>query len=731
MSRADVVEGRARAYSGFMRFPALLTVILAMLAAPLVAVAGPVNTGHIEAELVAQDASVAPGSTVYVALSQKLQKGWHTYWRNPGDSGTATQVAWTLPPGWKAGDIVWATPKRLIEGEPPNALAVYAYEGEVLLPVALQVPADAKPGTIAHLKLTAAFLVCAEQCVPESAELTLDLPISATVPTPDPRWGAAVTAALAKAPKPAGLDATFAVSGKDLTISIAGTPLAGADFAGAKFFPYSSQALDAQADPVLDRGPQGLTLTVPAGYAFTSGKPLAEIAGVLVLNGAAYEATAKPGAALAGTTGLGSPAKGKLSLGLAILYAFLGGLILNLMPCVFPVLSMKATSLAGHGQDRGAARAQGLAFLAGVVLTVLALAGALLALRAGGAAVGWGFQLQSPPVVAALALLMLMAALDLSGVYEIGTSIQGLGSGLASRGGLIGALFTGVLAVVVAAPCTAPFMAPALGLALTLPAWAGLAVFLGLALGFAAPFTLLAFTPALLSRLPRPGPWMEVFRRLMAFPMYAAAAWLVWVLSQQTNPIGFALVLAAALLAAFGAWLWGLMQARQGGMLWKGLAALAVLGAFVLAVGWPYARPASAVAAATAGGKVELENQAWSAEKVEALRAAGHPVLVNFTAAWCVTCQVNDAVALATPGVAAALKRDDAVYLVGDWTNRDAAIAGVLSQFGRAGVPLYLVYGKDGGPPKVLPQLLTEGLVVKALDEAAQKSATPQAAAAK
>jgi thiol:disulfide interchange protein/DsbC/DsbD-like thiol-disulfide interchange protein len=707
-----------------MRFPAFLALILAMLAAPLAAVAAPVNTGHIEAQLVAQDASVAPGSTLYVALRQKIQKGWHTYWRNSGDSGAATTIAWTLPAGWTAGDVVWATPERLVEGEPPNAVAVYAYEGEVLLPMPLQVPADARPGTTAHLKLAAAFLVCAEQCVPEDALLTLDIPISAAAPATDPRWGAAMTAALAKAPKPAGLDARFAVSGKTLTVSITGPPLAGADLAGAQFFPYSAKVLDHRVDPVIDHGPRGLTLSFPAGYSFTQGTRPSEVAGILVLKDAAYEATATPGAALPGTTGLGPPAaRTQLGLGLAILYAFLGGLILNLMPCVFPVLSMKAASLAGHAHERGGARAQGLAFLIGVLASFLALAGTLLALRAGGAAVGWGFQLQSPPVVAALSLVILLAALNLSGVFEIGTSVQGLGSGLAGRGGLIGAFFTGVLAVVVAAPCTAPFMGPALGLALTLPPVAGLAIFTGLALGFATPFTLLAFTPALLSRLPRPGGWMEAFRHVLAFPMYAAAAWLLWVLSQQTGAIGLALLLAGAVLVGFGAWLWGLVQARPGGLVWRGLAGLAVLGAFALVLAWPYAPPA-----ATAGsGKVELASQAWSPERVETLRAAGHPVLVNFTAAWCVTCQVNEGVALSTPGVAAALKRDDAVYLVADWTNRDATIAAALSRFGRAGVPLYLVYGRDGGPPKVLPQLLTEGLVVKALDEAV----TPPAAVAK
>ncbi len=389
------------------------------------------------------------------------------------------------------------------------------------------------------------------------------------------------------------------------------------------------------------------------------------------------------------------------------------------MPCVFPILAMKATSLAGHAHERSAARAQGLAFLAGVLATFLALAGVLIAIRAGGSAVGWGFQLQSPVVVAGLALLMLAVALNLSGLFEVGTSLQGVGTGLASRQGLAGAFFTGALAVVVAAPCTAPFMGPALGWALTQSAPVALAVFLGLGLGFAAPFTLAAFAPALLAKLPKPGPWMETFKKLMAFPMYGAAAWLVWVLTIQAGEMGLARVLAAAVVLALAAWVLGLAQRRQatGGKLLALAAVGAVLaiGAFVLVLVPAYSVATSTSAEAAPGS---IPEAVYSPEAVAEARAAGKPVFVNFTAAWCVTCQVNEKVAFATAEAAEAFTRTGAVYLKADWTRKDAVIAAELARHGRAGVPLYLVYGVKSPDPVILPQFLTPAMVAKALDKA-------------
>jgi len=709
--------------------PALVVapILALILATPLLAgkaLADPVQTGHIEVELVSQEAGAAPGATVFVALRQKIQPGWHTYWRNPGDAGDATRIVWTLPPGWTAGDIVWPTPEKSRVGP----LLDFAYTGEVLLPVPINVPADAKVGSVVTLKAAAAFLVCEQVCVPEDAVVTLTLPVVAGAPAADPKWGAKVAETLARAPKPAGLKAVFALQGGVLKLAVTGPPLKGADLSGAFFYPYSGKVIEHPPEQGIERGPEGLTLSLTPGYDFTQGTPPAELSGVLALNGAAYEITATAGTIPPGAGGLGAPAKAagsSLGLPLAVAFAFLGGLILNLMPCVFPILSMKAASLTRHAHDAGRTRMQGLAFLAGVVITFLALAGLLIAVRAGGDAVGWGFQLQSPPVVAALSLLMLLVALNMSGVFEVGASAQGLASG-ASADGLGGSLLTGALAVVVAAPCTAPFMAGALGYALTQPPLVALAVFLGLALGFAAPFVLLAFIPGLLARLPRPGPWMDVLKKGLAFPMYATAAWLAWVFSQQTGGIPLALILAAAVLTAFAAWLYGLAQARRiagkGAAVPFAIAALSMVGVIALVVVAARAAPAapSAALAQTAPAGPGLASEPWSPERVAALRAEGKVVMVDFTADWCVTCKVNEGAALKGQRLADAFKAHDAVLLRADWTKRDAVIAAALAEHGRAGVPLYLVYPKGGGAPAVLPQLLTEGLVIEAVETAAK-----------
>lgn len=701
-------------------FATLLAAFALMAAGPVAAQA--VDTGHLEAELVARDLSVAPGATTYVALRQNIDKGWHTYWRNSGDSGEATRIQWTLPAGWRAGDIVWPAPHR----QPTGPLMNYGYQGEVLLPVPLTAPANARPGEIVTLKAAATFLVCEEICVPEDAVLTVSLPVKEGLAEPDPKWGGPIASTLAAAPAPGLLTGAFARQGPTIALAVTGAALKGLDLSDAYFFPFDATVIDHAKPQPIERGPDGLTLGLTPGYAFQQPQAPAKLAGVLTVGGKAYEVTAAQGPLPAGASGLGPPktAPGAAGLGLplAALFAFLGGLILNLMPCVFPVLAMKAAALAGHAHERRAAQGQGLAFLAGVLTTFLALALVLVAVRAGGAAVGWGFQLQSPPVVAGLGLLMLGVALNLSGVFEVGGSLQGVGTSLAGKRGLAGAFFTGALAVVVAAPCTAPFMAPALGWALTQSAPAAVAIFLALGLGFAAPFALAPFVPGLLERLPRPGPWMDAFRKLLAFPMYGAAAWLAWVLTLQAGDMALARILAAAVVLALAGWLLGAAQRRRlagrsavplmavGGL----LAALAATAAI-----WPnYAETTTVAAASGKGGAASVPYEAWAPDKVAAAQAAGKPVLVNFTAAWCVTCQVNERVALTSQAVADAFKDTGAVYLKGDWTKKDAVIEAELAKHGRAGVPLYLVYGAKGGEPVILPQILTEGLVVQALKDA-------------
>ena len=710
---------------GVMKLLAAFFLALTTLLGAPPTMAAVVASPHAASELIAESGGAAPGSTLWVAVVQTLDKGWHTYWRNPGDAGEATAIAWTLPDGWRAGPIAWPTPHRL----PVGPIMNYGYEGKVVLPVPLQIPLTARPGDKARLQAKVDYLVCAEVCVPGSVTLDMSVPVVAGAPTSDPIGGPMIAAALAATPKPAGLAATFAAQGTALKLSVSGAALPGKSARDVYFYPYAEDAIDHGKPEVVDLGPRGLTLAMTGGAAFAKGASPASVAGVLAVDGKAYEVTAAPGAPLAGAAGLGPPAPAP-ALGLTVVLAmggaFLGGLILNLMPCVFPILSMKAAALAGHASEAARARSQALAFLAGVLLSFLGLAGALEVARAAGAAVGWGFQLQSPAAVAVLALIMLGAALNLSGLFEIGTSAQGVGAGLASRGDLLGSAMTGVLAVVVAAPCTAPFMGPALGFALTQPPAVAFAVFLALGLGFAAPFTLLSLSPPLMRLLPRPGAWMDVFRKALAFPMYAAAAWLVWVLAQQTGPEGLARLLAAAVLAGLAAWLFGMAQRRNllgrspGGLALSASAFLALAGGLALVTLGAYgpARAAGAPVGDVDPGR--LASRPWSPEALAALRAAHTPVFVNFTAAWCVTCQVNERVAFSAASVEKAFTRAGAVYLVADWTNRDAAIADALGKQGRIGVPLYLVYGVDGGEPRVLPQLLTPELVAEAVDKAAR-----------
>jgi thiol:disulfide interchange protein DsbD len=696
-----------------MRWLARILGSLVLGLAALPAAAEPAPGPHVDASLVADHAGIAPGQTIHVALRQQIQPHWHTYWKNPGDSGEPPRLAWTLPAGFATGDVVWPTPGKI----PVGPLMNYGYEGEVLLPVPLTAPAAARVGDTAHLAAKVEILVCAEICVPETKQIALDLPVTGAPAPADPTWGPKIGQVIAAAPQPAPLTAAFQPKGAGVALAIAGAPLKGAGAADAYFYPASATAIDHAKPQAIERGPDGLTLTLAPGYDFQGGKAPPSLAGVLAIGGKAYEVSAVAGPAPPGTSGLGPPpakgAEGGADLGLltAAVFAFVGGLILNLMPCVFPILAMKATSLAIHGggEERAAARAQGLAFGAGALVTFVALAAALIALKAAGSAVGWGFQLQSPPVVAVLALLMLAVALDLSGVFDVGTSLQGAGTGLASRGGLAGAFFTGLLAVVVAAPCTAPFMGTALGWALTQPAAAALLVFAALGLGFAAPFVAVAFVPGLLARLPRPGPWMEVFRKAMAFPMYGAALWLAWVFAQQTGPADLAKLFAAGVILALAGWLAGLAQRRiavGGRAAGLGVAAALATVVAVAAVVWP--KDAAA----------ELTAEPYTPERLAELQAQGRPVFVNYTAAWCVSCQVNDKVAISTGEVRSAFARHKVAYLKADWTKRDAGIAAELASHGRAGVPLYLVYGRSGGDGVILPSILTPQIVVKAVEAA-------------
>lgn len=402
----------------------------------------------------------------------------------------------------------------------------------------------------------------------------------------------------------------------------------------------------------------------------------------------------------------------------AIAAAFLGGIILNLMPCVFPVISLKALSLIRHHDKPTQARAEGLAFLAGVVVTMLLLVGVLLLARSGGSAVGWGFQLQSPLVIALLILVMLLSALNLFGLFEVGMSVQRVGEVGSGRGGLTGSALTGALAIIVATPCSAPFMASAVGYALTQPPAVSVVIFIALALGFAAPFTLVSFFPLLARVLPKPGTWMVTLKHALAFPMLGAVAWLVWVLERQAGSAALAAILGCCLLVSFAAWLYGMAQKRR--MMGQRHWALHIATAlFVLLAVPPLTNlKASADEAGSAEASQAAAAVAWSPANVDAIKGQGKPILVNFTASWCITCQVNDRTSLSTQAVKAAMARTDTIYMVADSTKYNPDVEQALSDFGRGGLPLYVVYPADGGKPVVLPQVLTPNIVISALDKA-------------
>jgi len=678
----------------------ILLALLALFAVPAAAQVDQLPKVHVR--LISDRDAVRPGGTFTVAVEQDIRPGWHTYWSNPGDAGAATEVHWHLPPGWKAGAIAWPYPQRL----PVGPLMDYGYEGRVWLLVDMTVPADAPPAE-AKLSALVQYLVCREVCIPEEADAELPVVVDPAAAPPDSVSAGEFAAARAKVPAPSPWPMRFALNGDAARLLVQAPALAGrAKPVDAQFFPAHAYFVKNAAPQDFGFAADGLVMRLTAGPKLAKAGALD---GVIVLISAdrsvqALEVHARPGA----VPDMGSA--GDLGLWLALLFAFLGGLILNIMPCVLPVLAMKALALAGHaGADRHHARQESFLYSAGAVLSFIAFGLLVVILRAGGAAVGWGFQLQEPLVVAALALLMFGVGLNLSGVFEI----QAIATGdvLARRGGLAGAFFTGVLAVAVAAPCTAPFMAAAIGYGFTQSPVAALAVFTMLGFGFALPFLLLGVWPALNRVLPKPGAWMKRLKQVLAIPMYGAAAWLVWVLAQQVDRGG--LIAAVAAMTALGAALtvWGATRMRRRAV--GTTLALAGLAAAVFALSFvATARTAAPAAATTTAG---MKSEPYAPERLEALRKAGRPVFVDATASWCITCLVNEEAALSRPAVRAAFARKNIALLVADWTNRNAEITALLEAHGRSGVPLYLYYAPGADEPKVLPQILTEGEVLKAL----------------
>ena len=716
--------------------------ILSGLFLGLAALVGPANAAtrvdneHTSATLTLESAKAAPGSTLWAMVTLTPEEHWHTYWRNPGDSGIPTTIEWTLPGGYAAGAIEWPAPQAI----PVGPLMNYGYHGANRLLVPLTIPETAKPGDAVTLKADAKWLVCQEVCVPEEAKLDIGLTIasaSEAAAAHDPATANLFKAALDKVPAPAPFAVRAATNDKTLALVIEDAAKLGAPDAvkSVAYFPYDDGLIDYAAPQTVRQSDGQLILSAPRGYQ-TDPK---RADGVIVVNagrddmkGFAFESAfsgpmppvasvRSPG--LAGIIIDGNPATGikgipkgpSITLFVALGFAFLGGLILNLMPCVFPVLSLKALSVARQADAHPhEARRDGLLFTAGVVLSFVTAAVALVALREAGLSAGWGMQLQSPLVVTALAYVLFLVGLNLSGFYSIDGGAMGVGQKLADRKDALGSFFTGVLAVVVAAPCTAPFMASAVGFALTQSMMVAILTFLALGFGFSTPFLLISVTPQVRHLLPRPGPWMVRFKEFLAFPMYAAAAWLVWVLSQQTGSDGVIAALGGAVLLALAIWLWRAGTSATGRAIGRGAAVISLVAALLMA-GWQTRVPPDVSPSRIAENSVY---QPYTRASLDAALQKGDGVFVNFTAAWCITCLVNERVALSNPGVIDAMRKKNVVYLKGDWTNQDPEITAMLERFGRSGVPLYLYYppGGGSGEPVILPQILTPSEVEKVLN---------------
>ena len=714
--------------------PRTAVLAVALAAAALLgaaaAAAAPVKTPHVEAELVSERTALVPGRTTTLALRLKMADGWHTYWRNPGDSGLPTTLAWKLPAGTTAGPIQWPAPEAL----PAGPLVNFGYEGEVLLLTDVAVAADARPGDTLTLAAKAEWLVCRETCIPEEAQLELVLPVSDRS-DPYPQWGKAIAATRDALPAPApGWLAAARGDGQKVVVTLT-APAGAATPAGVHFFPFDEGRIEPAGKQAFARDPSGtFTLTLPVANQLAPG--FARVAGVLTSTGGfaagaaapkaividtpltgAVVAGPKPAAAPVPVLNAAAPAGEGLSLLAAMLFAFVGGIVLNLMPCVFPVLSLKALALAapGHG-NRQKLRLEGLAFSGGVIATFVVLAGLLLAFRAAGEQFGWGFQLQSPAVVTGLALLFFVLALNMSGAFEFTSLVPSEAAGWSARNKYADAALSGVLAVVIASPCTAPFMGAALGFALAQPAVVTLVVFVALGLGMALPFLLLSWFPGWRRMLPKPGKWMVHLKQMLAFPLYATVAWLAWVLGAQVDNDAVVRLLITLVVVAFALWAW--RTYRMGAARAYSVAAVAGFVA-ACAVAWPLfsgGAERDAAAAAPGAGKAAAGDpwQPFTPALVAELTAAGKPVFVDFTAAWCVTCQVNKRLVLNDRTVKDAFVQHGIELVRADWTRRDPVITQALAALGRQGVPVYVLY-IPGREPTLLPEVLQTQVVLDAL----------------
>ena len=698
-----------------------LTVLLTGLALCGPATAEPVKTTYSTVDLIAEQATLpAIGGTVTVGIYLEPDPTWHAYWINPGDAGLPASISWSLPEGFEAGELQFPAPHII----PFVDLITYGFDDPILLLTDIVVPAGLSPGEMVELQGQVRWVVCDDKlCVPESTVLSVTLPVGDG--DNDVRQAGRFAAARSKVPESVDWPAQFEQLNDKIIVTIQ-TPELDAGLSDPYLFivsrhlvRYGQQSVSFAPRSVVfsfDPGPRVNTASeFPAVLVFKDSSGADRAWRFDVRQGTGTSAVSSAGSSGAGA----SSAHGfdGFSLGMALIFAFFGGVILNLMPCVFPILSMKALSLVKMAHtDRQITRQSGLLYTAGILVAFTLTGGVLLALREAGQAVGWGFQMQNPAINLGLGLLMLAIALNLFGVFEVGTRISGVGQTLTEGGERKSAFFTGLLAVLVATPCTAPFMASALGYALVQPAAVALAIFLVLGFGLAFPYLLLSFIPWLGRMLPRPGPWMMTFKNILAFPMLMTAVWLFWIIGKQLGVNSMAIALLAALCFAFALWAYGRVLQTGRPYTWGALGIVGLVTTVLTGLSMEDFR-ITTDSETHAGTLGQLELEPFTPERVIGYIDSGQPVFLYFTADWCVSCKVNERVALASDTVGSTFHENGIKVVAGDWTNEDPVITDWLDRYGRVGVPLYLYFpqGSSLDKPAVLPQILFPDIVVNAI----------------
>lgn len=701
-------------------FLSIFTVLVG-LQAPTYAMESDDGANKVKVRLIAERTSIQGGEEIWIGIEQQIAPHWHTYWKNPGDSGSAPQISWDLPEGFEISEIQWPAPHKM----PYPPLTNYGYSDSVILLQKLMVP-DVLPEGKIELEADFEVLVCKEECIPEYGTYSLSLNDQDALSAQEDN-GAYIAAALKKVPVMQGWDASYMQDGSEFVLSV--TPsekLSNIDLDSVAIFPTEWGVVNNSAQAIVSEADGTYVIKQERGERDLSAVKMSEFVLRYEADGQeytyAFEAGFNNEVMNAAQTGADGQALSIESSGFAggflgaLIFALIGGLILNLMPCVFPVLSLKALSLVKVAQKHPIeARIHGFAYTFGVILSFLVIAGALLLLKSVGAGIGWGFQLQNPLIVGALAYLLFILGLNLSGVFEFSNPFGNAGGQLANQSGPMGSFFTGILATLVATPCTAPFMAGAIGYAMVQPAYISLSVFAALGFGLALPYLALALFPPLQKILPKPGAWMEVFRQLLAFPMFGAAVWLVWVLGMQTGGGGSAALLSGMVFIAFGIWLMRHSPVKPVRLL---IVRVLIVLSFVIAfVAMPKQHSNSVMPHSNSDH--DEWYSAYSSEALEQALLSDKPVFVEMTASWCITCKVNHAVAINIDSTKTLFAEEDVQYFVGDWTNEDPEITKFLTRYGRSGVPLYVYYGApsvDTGQrpdPEVLPQVLTPALIKK------------------